>query len=130
MFTGLIEELGTLVRVEARPQGRRFQVRAPGITADARIGDSIALNGCCLTVVERDAECFALEAVPETLERTTLGEWQEGDAINLERALRLEDPTRAVQVMMRPSAVAASRRTAADSSVMSLRRAGSAPPSR
>jgi len=90
MFTGLIEEMGTLTRIESRPQGRRLRVRAPIVVADARIGDSIALNGCCLTVVERDAESFGVEAVPETLERTTLGEWQEGDAVNLERALRLD----------------------------------------
>ena len=90
MFTGLIEELGTLTRVEVRPSGRRMGVRAPAVAADARVGDSIALNGCCLTVVERSDEGFAVDVVPETLRRTTLGEWQEGDAINLERSLRLD----------------------------------------
>ena len=90
MFTGLIEELGALTQIELRPRGRRIRVRAPMVAADARIGDSVALNGCCLTVIERDAEGFGVEAVPETLERTTLGEWQEGDAVNLERALRLD----------------------------------------
>ena len=90
MFTGLIEELGALTRIESRPKGRRLWVRAPMVVADTRIGDSVTLNGCCLTVVERDAEGFGVEVVPETLERTTLGEWQEGDAVNLERALRLD----------------------------------------
>jgi len=90
MFTGLVEELGALTRIESRPKGRRLWVRAPMVAEDTRIGDSVALNGCCLTVVERDAEGFGVEAVPETLERTTLGEWQEGDAVNLERALRLD----------------------------------------
>ena len=90
MFTGLIEELGTLMRIEPRPAGRRLRVRAPTVAADARVGDSIALNGCCLTVVERDDTGFAVEAVPETLARTTLGDWQEGDAVNLERALRFD----------------------------------------
>lgn len=90
MFTGLIEELGTLMRIEPRPAGRRLRVRAPKVAADARVGDSIALNGCCLTVIERDGDGFAVEAVPETLERTTLGEWQEGEPVNLERALRFD----------------------------------------
>lgn len=90
MFTGLIEELGTLTRIEMRPAGRRMGVRAPLVAADARIGDSIALNGCCLTVVERSDGGFAVDVVPETLRRTTLGEWQEGDAVNLERSLKLD----------------------------------------
>ena len=90
MFTGLIEDLGTLTRVETRPAGRRLTVRSPVIAADTRVGDSIALNGCCLTVVTRDDQGFAVEVVPETLARTTLGDWQEGDAVNLERALRLD----------------------------------------
>ena len=90
MFTGLVEALGTLERVEARPAGRRFRVRAPEIAADAAIGDSIAIDGCCLTVIERDAQGFAVEAVPETLERTTLGDRTEGDPVNLERSLRLD----------------------------------------
>jgi riboflavin synthase len=90
MFTGLIEDLGTLTVVEARPGGRRLTLRSPAIAADARVGDSISLNGCCLTVIARDAGGFSVEAVPETLARTTLGDWQEGDAVNLERALRFD----------------------------------------
>ena len=90
MFTGLVEVLGTVTRIETRAKGRRLSVRSPEVAADARVGDSIALNGCCLTVVERSADAFAVDVVPETLERTTLGEWQEGDAVNLERSLRLD----------------------------------------
>jgi len=90
MFTGLIEDLGTLTRVETRPAGRRLTVRSPLIAADTRVGDSIALNGCCLTAVARDDESLAVEVVPETLARTTLGDWQEGDAVNLERALHVD----------------------------------------
>ena len=89
MFTGLIEDLGTLTRVEARPAGRRLTVRS-SVAADTRVGDSIALNGCCLTVVECHAMEFSVEVVPETLARTTLGDWQEGDPVNLERALRFD----------------------------------------
>ena len=90
MFTGLIEELGTIDAIEDRGPGRWFRVRARAVLADARIGDSLAIDGCCLTVIERDGERFAVEAVPETLERTTLGERRAGDRVNLERALRLD----------------------------------------
>jgi riboflavin synthase len=90
MFTGLIEELGTIDAIEDRGPGRWFRVRARAVLADARIGDSLAIDGCCLTVIERDGERFAVEAVPETLERTTLGDRLAGDRVNLERALRLD----------------------------------------
>jgi riboflavin synthase len=91
MFTGLVEELGRVERVETRPDGRRFWIGARHVLEDARVGDSIACSGCCLTVVERDGERFAVEAVPETLRRTTLGDWREGTPVNLERSLRLND---------------------------------------
>ena len=90
MFTGIIEELGRVAVVEPRPDGRRFWIEAPRVVADAAIGDSIACCGCCLTVVQLDGARFAVEAVPETLRCTTLGEWREGDPVNLERSLRLE----------------------------------------
>jgi riboflavin synthase len=90
MFTGLIEEMGTIESVEDRAPGQRIRVRASAVLSDARVGDSLAIDGCCLTVVERDAERFAVEAVPETLARTTLGDRKAGDRVNLERALRLD----------------------------------------
>ena len=90
MFTGLIEEVGTIESVEDRGQGRRLQVRARTVLSDARVGDSLAIDGCCLTVIECDAERFTVEAVPETLARTTLGDREPGDPVNLERALRLD----------------------------------------
>jgi riboflavin synthase len=90
MFTGLIEEMGTVEAVEDRGPGRWIRVRASAVLADARVGDSLAIDGCCLTVVEREADRFAVEAVPETLARTTLGERRSGDRVNLERALRLD----------------------------------------
>lgn len=90
MFTGLVEEMGTIESVEARAPGHRLRVRAAAVLADARVGDSLAVDGCCLTVVERDGERFAVDAVPETLARTTLGERRAGDRVNLERALRLD----------------------------------------
>lgn len=90
MFTGIVEELGRVAAVETRPDGRRFWIEAPLVTADAATGDSIACCGCCLTVVAIEGARFAVEAVPETLRLTTLGGWREGERINLERSLRLE----------------------------------------
>lgn len=91
MFTGLIEEIGRIARVESRPEGRRFRIAASQVLEDAKVGDSLACNGCCLTVVALESGAFVVEAVPETLRVTTLGAWREGDRINLERSLRVGD---------------------------------------
>jgi riboflavin synthase len=90
MFTGLVEEIGTVAAVEARPAGRRFWIAASRVLEDARIGDSIACSGCCLTAVDLAPGRFAVEAVPETLARTVLADWAPGHAVNLERSLRLD----------------------------------------
>jgi riboflavin synthase len=89
MFTGIVEDLGQVAEVEARESARRFWIASERIAADAQIGDSIACSGCCLTVVAREATRFAVEAVPETLRRTTLGDWRVGERVNLERSLTL-----------------------------------------
>ncbi len=91
MFTGLVEELGQVAEVEVRPDGRRFWIAATRVLEDAALGDSIACCGCCLTAVAIEPGRFAVEAVPETLKRTTLGEWGVGTPVNLERSLRLSD---------------------------------------
>ena len=91
MFTGLIEELGRVQSVEERPDGRRFWIAASRVLEDARVGDSLACSGCCLTAVAVEPGRFAVEAVPETLRLTTLGAWRAGTEINLERSLRLSD---------------------------------------
>ena len=91
MFTGLVEELGRVQAVEERPDGRRMWIAATLVLADAKVGDSIACSGCCLTAVVVEPARFAVEAVPETLRRTTLGHWQVGTVVNLERSLRLSD---------------------------------------
>lgn len=91
MFTGLVEELGRVAAIEERPDGRRFWLAATRVLEDADVGSSIAVNGVCLTAVALDAGRFAVEAVPETLRRTTLGELAAGDPVNLERPLRLDD---------------------------------------
>jgi riboflavin synthase len=91
MFTGLVETLATVARVEERPPGKRLTVRLPGIAAEAGMGESIALNGCCLTVIEIAPDTLAFDAGPETLMRTNLGRLVAGSSVNIERCLRLSD---------------------------------------
>jgi riboflavin synthase len=90
MFTGLIEETGTVAGVEDRPAGRRLWIAAARVLEDARRGDSLALDGCCLTLVAVEPGRVAVEVVPETLRRTTLGRLTTGQPVNLERSLRLD----------------------------------------
>lgn len=87
MFTGLVEETGTLILLDRSKTGARLTVRAPLVSSDAAIGDSIAINGCCLTVVVRDGDALSFDLLAETLARTNLGELRIGAAVNLERAL-------------------------------------------
>jgi riboflavin synthase len=87
MFTGIVEELG---QVRSR-QGNRFVFEASVVTDDASLGDSIAVNGCCLTVVDAGPGWWAADVVDESLARTNLGDLVEGDPVNLERPLRLAD---------------------------------------
>jgi len=84
MFTGIIEELGTLRRVTSARDGARLEVTA---LAGAQIGDSIAVNGVCLTVVEKGADWFAADVSAETLRRTSLKQARRGTRVNLERPL-------------------------------------------
>ncbi len=90
MFTGIVEEQGRVAAIEPRAGARRLWIEARAVREDAAVGDSIAHAGCCLTVVELAEGRYAVEAVPETLRLTTLGGWSEGDAVNLERSLRLD----------------------------------------
>lgn len=91
MFTGLIEEIGRLVAVESMGTSRRFTIRAEEILADAKIDDSICVSGVCLTVVAVSGNTFQVQAVDETLRKTTLGNLHQGSRVNLERALRPTD---------------------------------------
>jgi riboflavin synthase len=91
MFTGLIEALGTVRRVDLDGAGKTLTVAEQSLAGDLALGDSVAVNGACLTVVSRDAETFRFQAGPETLLRTNLGELVVGDRVNLERSLRLAD---------------------------------------
>lgn len=88
MFTGIVEEVGTVVSLELLDPDARMVIQAPLVTTDAKLGSSIAVCGVCLTVTEIDGEGrFGLDLMPETLRRSSLGELKPGDAVNLERAL-------------------------------------------
>jgi riboflavin synthase len=87
MFTGIVEELGTVDGLEDQGDAVRLTVRGPLVTTDAGLGDSIAVNGCCLTVAERDGETFTADVMHETLAKTSLGGLRPGDRVNLERAV-------------------------------------------
>ena len=91
MFTGLVEEMGWIAQAAERGGLRCLVVEASATLEDLRSGDSIALDGVCLTAVDVDRTSFAVEAVPETLRRTTLGALHPGDYVNLERPLRVCD---------------------------------------
>jgi riboflavin synthase len=91
VFTGIIEELGRVRAVHPREGGARLEIDATTVTADAAVGDSIAVNGCCLTIVEFGHGWWAADTVIETLERTALGSLEAGDPVNLERPLRPSD---------------------------------------
>ena len=87
MFTGIVEELGRV----ARRKGGRFRFEARTVVEDMKVGDSIAVNGCCLTVVDVGDGWWEADAVPETLTRTNLDELEPGSPVNLERPVRLAD---------------------------------------
>jgi len=89
MFTGLIEEVGTLTRVERRGESAHLAVRASKVLEGTVVGDSIAVNGACLTVVSIGNDGFVVDAMPETLNHSTLGKAGAGTLVNLERSLSL-----------------------------------------
>ncbi|HIA62470.1 MAG TPA: riboflavin synthase [Planctomycetaceae bacterium] len=91
MFTGLVETMGQVHALELRTAGVRLVIDAPAIAEGIQIGDSIANNGCCLTVVQINATLLGFDAGPETLACTNLGQKQVGDNINLERSVCLGD---------------------------------------
>ena len=90
MFTGLVEELGTVRRIERRGASQWLEIAAERVVDDLRVGDSVNIDGACQTAVDIDGSGFAVESVSETLSRTTLGNFRVGQAVNLERALRAD----------------------------------------
>ncbi len=91
MFTGLVEALGIVQSLEAESAGRRLVVAAPRLAGELQLGESVAVNGVCLTVIQTEEDAFAFQVGPETLQRTNLGSLRPGDGVNLERALRVGD---------------------------------------
>ncbi len=88
MFTGIVRELGRVVGAEDVGGGRALVVHAPETAARAKLGDSVAINGCCLTASSIDEDAISFHAVPETIARSTLGALELGDPVNVEPALR------------------------------------------
>jgi len=91
MFTGLIQELGVVQALKRGADSARLAVSAPGIIKDIQLGDSIAVNGVCLTVVSSGRDVFWAEVMAETMAKTNLGHLRSGDRVNLELALKLGD---------------------------------------
>ena len=91
MFTGLVEELGKVWAVSRGAHSIRLTVGAEKVLTDVKIGDSIAVDGACLTVVEFDSRNFTVDIMPETYDRTTLSSRKPGESVNLERTLRVGD---------------------------------------
>ena len=87
MFTGIIEELGRVRSLERRGEGARLVIEANTVTADTQEGDSISVNGVCLTAIDVRADSFAADGSRETLQRSTLGRLRAGSPVNLERAV-------------------------------------------
>lgn len=92
MFTGIVRERGHIASIQESADGVRLTVEATATARDADVGDSIAINGVCLTVASANDGALAFDAVPETLSRSSLGRLRAGDEVNLEPALRAGDP--------------------------------------
>ena len=91
MFTGLVREIGKLRGVRAQGALTRLEIEAPDVAASVAVGDSVAVNGICLTVVRARGRIFEVEAIDETRRLTTLPRWRSGDRVHLEPALRAGD---------------------------------------
>lgn len=91
MFTGIIEELGCIQAIEWHAQGARFYIQALTVLEDVKIGDSLCVNGCCLTVIQHESSTWICDVVPETLERTNLKYLKVEDKVNLERSVRYQE---------------------------------------
>ena len=91
MFTGIVTDIGRVRSVRQTERDRRYEIETAWDTSGIDLGASISHAGCCLTVTEKGPDWFAVEVSGETLSKTTLGEWREGDPVNLERAAKLGD---------------------------------------
>jgi riboflavin synthase len=91
VFTGIVGEMGSIEAISATSDGARIRLSAPGTAPGCAIGDSVAIDGCCLTVVALGDGALEFDAVAETLRRTTLGALRPGDRVNVEAAMRMGD---------------------------------------
>ena len=91
MFTGLIQEVGTIVSVIQNTEGKEFIIKAPSLIKEIQIDDSVATNGCCLTATQIQGDTFKVQAVHMTLQKTSVGMLKSGDKVNLELSLRPND---------------------------------------
>ena len=91
MFTGIIESVGTIANIKTQDKGKILTINTDMDLSQCRIGDSIAVNGACLTAVTLQKQTFSVDMAPETVSRTTFSQKKPGDRVNLERALRLSD---------------------------------------
>lgn len=91
MFTGLIQEVGTILSVNQNAEGKEFVIKAPHLIKDIQIDDSVATNGCCLTATQIKGDSFKVQAIHMTLEKTVVGLLKSGDKVNLELSLRPQD---------------------------------------
>lgn len=89
MFTGIIEEIGYVKRINQQSRSAQIEIKADKVLGDVAVGDSIAVNGVCLTVVTFDSQHFTADVMPETVSKTNLRELKPGSPVNLERALKL-----------------------------------------
>ena len=91
MFTGIVEELARVKKIKTKKQGIRYTISANTVLDDLEIGDSICINGVCLTVTKRQKDMFSVDIIEETLDKSNLGELRENDYVNLERAMKVSD---------------------------------------
>ena len=91
MFTGLIQELGTIQSITTNTEGKEFVIKAPGLIKEIQIDDSVATNGVCLTATKIMGDTFRVQAIHMTLEKTSIGTLRNGDKVNLELSLRPTD---------------------------------------
>ena len=91
MFTGIVEELGQIKTIEPKSKGIRYTITAKVVMDELKTGDSISINGVCLTIIKKQKDSFCMDLVEETLNKSNLGELKVGDFVNLERAMKVSD---------------------------------------
>ena len=91
MFTGIVEALGKITKIVTGPDSAQLTIESSGFFSDIKLGDSISLNGCCLTAVTNTSDAFTVDVMKQTLALTNIGELKEGATVNLEKAMKVSD---------------------------------------